>query len=172
MIDKRYKLRKQGDRAIKQWLSILALFVIIMLWVANTYSYNVEPVSPQGPLTSSAPNLIQMVEASEEQSSGVSADDIVDAIWMLESSRGTTGNPGSLQHYCESRGMSNEYGYGGMKLKICFESHEKATTRIIKWVNKYYTKFDNDLGRTACYYNLGIDQPDCKYYQDMMEVMK
>lgn len=128
------------------------------------------PISPKVP-----PMVIKQVFASETitepPSTSLTVDQIVDGIWMLESSRGTTGKPGSLQHYCESRHLSNSYGYGGMKLKMCFNSHEEAQARVITWVNKYYEKFDGNLGKVACYYNLGLAQDDCPYYQNLLKVI-
>ena len=97
-------------------------------------------------------------------------DSIVDAIHMLESSRGTTGKPGSLQKYCEDHGGWNQLGYGGMALKICFKNKEEGMTRVTEWVNKHYAKLGNSLPRTLCMYNLGKDVSDCTYYQNYLKV--
>ena len=76
-LDRRTKLYKRSRRATIQWLSILALFVTTLSWVAITYAETIEPVSPRGPLTDSTPALIQLVEAQEE-TPGLSADELID----------------------------------------------------------------------------------------------
>ncbi|RKY72548.1 MAG: hypothetical protein DRP97_00515 [Candidatus Latescibacterota bacterium] len=67
-IDRRYKLRKQGDRAIRDWLSILVLFVILVSWTAIVHAETIEPVSPLGePLEKS--NSVTQVETGEVKTS-------------------------------------------------------------------------------------------------------
>jgi len=176
-IDRRTKLYRRTVKVIKGWsivLLLLALFATLF-GIAYAQAPTIEPVSPL------QDTHVQIVEEEGEVApltgdlpleTPLTVDQIVDGIHMLESSRGTTGKPGSLQYYCEQKGMSNEYGYGGMKLKICFDSHELARERIVRWVNKHFEKFNLDLGKTLCYYNLGLEKSDCKYYQDFLEVTK
>lgn len=95
--------------------------------------------------------------------------DIVDAIHMLESSRGKAGI--GLQQYCEDKGMSNEYGYGGMQLKMCFRNHKEATGRVTLWVAEKLEKFNGDIATTACFYNLGIVTSDCEYAVKLMKLI-
>ena len=177
MLDRRTKLYRRTRRTLFDASLLLTGLLATTALIAYIRLEPTVPVSPMGIALASESNSVT-VDDGEVQASPtpLTVEEIVDGIWMLESSRGTTGNPGSLQYYCESRGMSNEYGYGGMAgvngKKICFETHEKATTRIVQWVNKHYRLYDHDLGRTMCRYNQGGSNSDCKYYQDYLEVSK
>lgn len=107
----------------------------------------------------------QPVETIVEPSSTVS--ELVDGIHFLETGRGTAKI--GLQGICAKQGKSNEYGYGGMKLKICFDSHELARARVERWIVKHLDQF-KDEGMTMCYYNLGLKVKDCKYYQNYLAI--
>ena len=92
---------------------------------------------------------------------------LVDKIWLMESSRGKNGVTGSLQKYCEDKGMWNEYGYGGMKLKICFKDQAEADETMIKWFEKQFrTKTES---QTLCYYRHGELMSNCDYYQNIIK---
>ena len=113
---------------------------------------------------------VSKVQASEpivESPVIVNFTKMADGIHFLESGRGTAKI--GLQGICEKQGKTNEYGYGGMKLKICFDNKIEAEERINIWLVKHYGEF-NDVGMTMCYYNLGIKVKDCKYYQDYLSM--
>lgn len=132
------------------------------------YTPPVEPITPLVKAVEVAPAVETPKPTPQPTTKALSVDEIVDGIHMLESTRGKAKI--GLQKYCEDKGMSNQYGYGGMKLKICFKTHAEAQARIIKWVNKHYEKFDKNLGRTLCFYNLGVDKPNCDYYQNYLKI--
>ena len=77
-------------------------------------------------------------------------------IWTNESSRGTNDKEGTLQKYCEDRGESNEFGYGGMQMKWCYKDFQTAVDVVDKWL-------DTQTQEILCYYNLGIKTANCRY---------
>lgn len=95
-------------------------------------------------------------------------DKLVDYIWWAESKRGTAGFAGSLQHYCEQKGMWNELGYGGMAMKHCFKNKAEGWAHVTDWLNRHLTKYENNEAKTLCRYNLGGDEINCKYYQSYL----
>lgn len=91
---------------------------------------------------------------------------LIDKIHLMESSRGKNGGVGTLQKYCEDKGMWNEYGYGGMSQKICFKDKEEADETMIKWFEKQFkTKTES---QTICYYRHGEIMSNCDYYQTII----
>lgn len=95
---------------------------------------------------------------------------IVDGIHFLESGRGTNDNPNALHNICKSRNESNEYGFGGMRLKICFEDQKSAKARVTLWVVEHMELFDGNVAMTLCYYNLGQKTNNCEYYQKYLSI--
>ena len=77
-------------------------------------------------------------------------------IRLKESSNGTNKNPNALHNICKAQGKSNEFGYGGMAMMICFDSFEESVRVVDEWL----TKRDNE---NLCYYNLGIRKDGCEY---------
>ena len=80
----------------------------------------------------------------------------IDHIWLKESSRGKNKVKGGLQDICEEQGKSNEFGYGGMAMKICFNSFEESVQVVNDWLNKR-------TNESLCFYNIGVKTPDCTY---------
>ena len=77
-------------------------------------------------------------------------------IWKRESSYGTNTNPNALHNICKAKGKSNEFGYGGMQMMICFNSFEESVKRVDEWLDK-----QSDI--TLCYYNTGVKTNECSY---------
>lgn len=77
-------------------------------------------------------------------------------IRLKESSNGTNKNPNALHNICKAQGKSNEFGYGGMAMMICFDSFEESVRVVDEWL----TKRDNEA---LCYYNKGERLKDCEY---------
>jgi hypothetical protein len=77
-------------------------------------------------------------------------------IRLKESSNGTNKNPNALHNICKAQGKSNEFGYGGMAMMICFDSFEESVRVVDAWL----TKRDNEA---LCYYNLGTRTDKCDY---------
>lgn len=144
---------------------MLAIMVIGFI-IKTAYDPSPEPFNP---LISHTYGVTQ-VQASEPivQPPAFSSNEVVRLISELESNGGR--NKDGLVGICERQGKSNIYGYGGMRLKICFDTPELAKARVTKWLIKYYDKFENDLGKTLCYYNLGLEQSDCTYYQNYLKL--
>lgn len=89
--------------------------------------------------------------------------DLVDYVWMKESTKGKNTNPQALHNYCKSQGKSNEYGYGGMRLKYCFESPKAAKAFVTLWFAERLKEFNGNVGMSLCYYNLGQKITNCEY---------
>lgn len=117
-----------------------------------------------------APTSVVMAaeEVVVEQAEESEVTTMVKAIRFLESNNGKA--PEGLAVYCAKNGLSNEYGFGGMRLMHCFKDHEAATARVERWINEHMPKFDNDVDRTLCYYNLGLDQSSCTYSENYHKI--
>jgi len=89
--------------------------------------------------------------------------DLVDYIHTKESTKGKNTNPNALHNYCKSLGKSNEYGYGGMRLKMCFDSEKAAKAWVTLWLAEKLETFNGNVGMTLCYYNLGEKITNCSY---------
>jgi hypothetical protein len=91
--------------------------------------------------------------------------DLVDYIWLKESTRGQNTNPNALHNYCKSQGKFNPYGYGGMRLKMCFDSEKAAKAWVTLWVAEKLEAFNGNVGMTLCYYNIGEKITNCPYME-------
>ena len=80
----------------------------------------------------------------------------IDYIWLKESTRGKNDIAGSLQRYCENLGKSNEFGWGGMQGKICFDSFADSVRTVDQWL-------DTQVNADLCLYNIGIRKSNCNY---------
>ncbi len=160
-------------------LSGLILLAVIMavgaaFWVYGEFAHKVEAHDMISPLASTAPTQIRVPESTtrpqpEVLMQKIDVIKIVDGIHMLESTRGKAKI--GLQATCEERGESNQYGYGGTALKICFRNNVEAKARVTLWVVERLAKYDNNVGRVLCSYNLGDNDEraksgNCEYYQN------
>lgn len=111
--------------------------------------------------------VVTEVKAAEPEVSTPSADiqGMLNYIHMAESTKGKNNTPGALHLICRSQGKWNELGYGGMRLKICFENEAEGMAKVGNWLERHLQRFDGDVAKTLCYYNLGEEQVNCKYYQ-------
>lgn len=89
--------------------------------------------------------------------------DLVDYVWMKESTRGKNTNPQALHNYCKSIGRSNEFGMGGMRLKLCYENHKQARAIVTLWFAERLKEFNGNVSMSLCYYNLGEKITNCPY---------
>ena len=89
--------------------------------------------------------------------------ELVDYIHLKESTRGKNNTPGSLADLCIKQGKSNEYGYGGMDLKICFDSKKEARAWVLLWVEDHLKEYGGNSHRVLCHYNLGTASDNCSY---------
>lgn len=114
---------------------------------------------------------VQAMEPEEPVEKDVDVETLVNYIHAAESSFGKNANPNALHNLCKAQGKSNEYGYGGMAQKICFDSPEAARERVVRWVGEKLEMFDGDAAKTLCYYRHGKDADsgqylvNCQYYQ-------
>lgn len=128
-----------------------------------------EMVSPIAPSPTPDPNkIIVYEEIIKVQPFNISK--IVDGIHWLESNRGVANTANSLQKYCELKGETNEYGYGGMHDKICFRNKVEAKARVTLWVVENLEKNGGNLGVTLCKYNTGKESNTCEYYKKYLEI--
>ena len=91
--------------------------------------------------------------------------DVVDYIWLKESTRGKNNVPGSLADICEKQGKTNEYGYGGMALKICFDDKKEARALVLLWVEQHLEEYNGSVAKVLCHYNIGHAITTCPYAQ-------
>ena len=95
----------------------------------------------------------------------IKISDIVDKIWMLESSRGKAKAGHAVD--CKTKGMSNEYGYGVYQ-DLCFRTHKEATAMIYMWFAQHLETMS--LPQALCLYNEGIAKNDCQYYENYLKL--
>ena len=86
--------------------------------------------------------------------------EMIDHFWLKETTRGKDKNPLALHNLCKAQGKSNEFGYGGMAMKLCYDSFQEAVNVVDAWL----TERDKEV---ACYYNLGTRTSKCNYAQDL-----
>lgn len=149
-----------------------------LFWLYGEFPRKAEAQDLISPLASIAPAQKPAVESITQPAPEVAIEKVdviklVDAIHYLESSRGKAKI--GLQSICAERGESNEYGYGGMALKICFRNNVEAKARVTLWIVERLAKYNNNVGRTLCSYNLGDNDEqaiagNCKYYQDYLKI--
>lgn len=125
------------------------------------------PATPAAQPKNTDRSTVKAVYAADthEPEASALAQDLLRYIHQAESSGGTNRNPNALHNLCKSQGKENQYGYGGMALKICFNSHEEATARVMRWLTEHLKKFDGDVAKTLCYYRHGEEMINCQYYQ-------
>lgn len=84
-------------------------------------------------------------------------------IYQLETQRGLT-------DYCRL----NKLGYGGFGVLddtgkiVCYKSFEETAQRAEYWLTKIGV--DRDLATALCTYNTGVRQPNCKYWQNFINL--
>lgn len=98
-------------------------------------------------------------------SATIQVEKMLEYIHLAESSKGTNQNPQALHNLCKAQGKSNEYGYGGMQMRLCFTTHEQATARVHEWIEKHLQRFEGSEIKTLCYYRWGKEMTNCQYYQ-------
>jgi len=89
--------------------------------------------------------------------------DLVDYIWLKESTRGKNTNPNALHNLCKAQGKSNPYGYGGMQLKICFENDTMAKARVTLWLAEHLKTYNGNTNMALCMYRYGQLLQTCDY---------
>jgi hypothetical protein len=151
-------------------LSCVAFIILILLVVHVVYTTAVAKAQEDMVTAWTGETVIETRTEIVEKTISASIPQIVDGIHLLESSRGKA--KVGLQAICEAQGKSNEYGYGGMAMKKCFDSHEEATKHVAWWVARHLDEFDGSVGKTLCYYNLGEKVETCQYYQNYKKAIE
>jgi hypothetical protein len=77
-------------------------------------------------------------------------------IWKLESNMGEDKNPQALHNLCKAQGKSNEFGYGGMEKKWCYDTFEQSVKVVDEWLDK-------EVMGSLCRYNTGTRTQSCWY---------
>lgn len=148
---------------------IISLMFLLYIAYSRTLIHNLQASELVEPQIIEKP--IEVVKTQEIiKTEFIDPSEIVDTIHLLESGRGTNNNPSALHNYCKAQGKSNEYGFGGMRLKHCFETETLAKARVTLWVVEHLKKFDGNIARTLCFYNLGQNTTECEYYQKFLSV--
>lgn len=185
-VEKAFSLnKKKAKKSIKKNLFIMTIgFFSVWVWSIGIYAFT-EKYKIQSPIIikfqplivsrdgkvqkviekpAKSQNMTSVVEAKEISKPLYETEDIFNAIWMLESTKGTA--PVGHHIYCRSIGKWNEIGYGNRQ-KLCFEDIEEARLTIENWFKKRGAE-GMDLATKLCYYNTGVKQPNCTYYQNYL----
>lgn len=158
-----YVIRKRSKRedAILLALCVISLGIMIYLAIAGLLNYGAE-ASYVSPVATSSASLIESPSPTlTPAETGEKA--FLRRVHIMESSAGKNTNPNALHNVCKAKGMSNEYGYGGMRLMICFKTHEEATARVAEWYREH--RATRTETQTYCYYNLGLNLDTCEYWE-------
>ena len=156
-----YRNRMRLSAKGKISLLIMALFIaVIIIWGRErVYAWENAVIAPCPDKCADA------IVTPEVSHAPLTHDEIILAsnhpkeimkIWVNESSKGKNDVEGGLQKYCEGKGMTNEFGYGGMQSKFCYKTFQDAVNVVDKWL-------DTQTAVTLCYYNLGIKTDKCGY---------
>ena len=76
-------------------------------------------------------------------------------VHFYESTNGTNPTAGSLQKYCEDKGLRNQVGYNPQG-KQCFKTESEEVATVIDWVNRKCEGMS--LSQCLCYYNEGVNK--------------
>lgn len=145
----------------------ITLFIVLSISVFHRLTYAAQFQWSQPQYTFEIKTQIEEVEVVKYDTKNILS--MLDGIHFLETNRGKNTNPNALHNLCKDKGMSNEYGYGGMQLKICFEDEKAAKARVTLWLVEKLEQFDGNVGKTLCYYNLGKAVSTCKYYENYLK---
>ncbi len=100
------------------------------------------------------------IEPTEKQSDSV-VDKIVKYIHLKESTNGTA--KAGLHKTCESKGLSNEYGYNPPQ---CYNSNGLVIELVKQFIEQRLAKGFSEQ-ETLCIYNTGMSRSgDCDYTKD------
>lgn len=139
-------------------LFLLITATSLGIWI-NRYSpslYAYQPVQ----VTTEASTPIPQPLSKQEIIAKSKHPEMIDHFWLKETTRGKDKNPHALHNLCKAQGKSNEFGYGGMAMKLCYNSFQEAVNVVDLWL----TERDKEV---ACYYNLGTRTSKCNYAQDL-----
>lgn len=177
------------NRSYQSWM-ILFIFVLslataFLIFVGMNEVWG-EPVTPflgdvikvrVSPVTFTEQELKSFLEPTKAEAKtepkvlGESTSDkdaliekILDHIHMHESTNGTNNNPNALHNICKRKGLKNEYGYGGMAHKWCFEDDRGTVKKAL--INEYWDQFNGNAKMILCHYNIGGKHTDCDYVAD------
>lgn len=114
-------------------------------------------------IAGSAATLAPVAQDSDE-------DLFVKRVHYLESSNGTNTNPQALHNLCKAQGLSNEYGYGGMAMMVCFPDQATAEAKVRNWFRQRHFTEGIAVENLYCFYNQGRITTDCAYYQNALAV--
>lgn len=134
---------------------------LVSRWAAETFIFTADaPIKLQSPIWTAHAQEITPTPTKEPKPD---PEDFARHIRQLESSNGENDNPYALHNICKAQGLSNEYGYGGMQLMICFDTPAEATARIERWYTEH--RATRTEAQTYCFYNTGNRVDDCGYWE-------
>lgn len=116
----------------------LGIFVTIFYFLATSFqNYATAPKIVYGfhikTSPTPTPTQRQIIISSQH-------GDILLRIWENESAQGTAkGGKDNLQMYCENKGLTNEFGYGGMQM-YCFKDFQSSVNRVNDWFTNCLSK--------------------------------
>jgi len=128
---------------------------------------NAQETTPLSPtLTPKKQSLIPEVQAKDmtiaDYIDQAKHKDILRKIYTLESSQGR--NDG-----CKDNGKLNGFGYGQNRYTWnCFDTPQEVVNKVDAWFDReLQTK---TLAEALCYYNKGIVENNCTYYQNYLSL--
>lgn len=135
-------------------ISLLLCFMWVLLFIWRNRAGDNENRILYSPVSETYfSNTAKAVDRPSEPAS--SPQEIVDYIWLRESSRGQNNPVGSLANNCYSKGMWNELGWGGMDRQICFNSREEGVERVERYITENLIRHDSNISYILCMYRFG-----------------
>jgi len=167
---------KSHDRTWLTVLIVLVLGTLLLLMLNAMFTPRLDDtflnrkaeasfISPLPTVLASAVVATPTPSGERQNSSDGEVADFIRRVHRKESSSGTNTNPDALHNRCKAQGKSNEYGYGGMALMICFDSHEEATARVARWYLEH--RPGRTEAQTYCRYNIGGEHETCAYWEEV-----
>lgn len=144
-------------------LVVLAILLASLVQIASTAFTRPDVAALRQSVATAV--LAQNVPSSND-SFTKEVSDFLRRVHRKESSSGSNTNPDALHNICRAKGQSNEYGYGGMTMMICFPSDEIAKETVANWYKENRPLMASEA-MTYCYYALGSKHETCDYWEEM-----
>jgi hypothetical protein len=166
-------MNQEKKNQLKQALKTLGLVVLGLLigvsWLYAVYQYhnisqgfeanNVPVVSAAG-----IGDVTPTIEGSGRETSPSAETEIADKIYTLESS-------GGKNDWCQKNGQGfNGYGFAQNKgTWMCYDTQDEVEQLVLNWINDRKREGMSEA-ELVCYYNTGIKQSNCPYYQKYLSI--
>lgn len=112
-------------------------------------------------------SFVPQVQAAETERVEILHSNIVDIIWLLETTRGKATSGRHIT--CRNKGMWNELGFA-VSVAHCFTSKDEGFARVGSWIQEKYDK-GYTTKEAMCMYNIGIKTEDCSYANTLVSML-